>query len=157
MTVWPAHEVNAGRPLPAPTIASTSTLTTSGGDGSEAMVDQMMPRSSHDPKTPYFHWWPKKGTTEWVYLDFKNEETVRRVGVYWFDDTGTGECRVPVGWKVLYRRGEEWVPVAPTSAYGMLKDRSNDVDFLPVKTTAIKLEVQLQPGWSAGIYEVSVQ
>jgi hypothetical protein len=154
MTVWPARDVKAARPLPAPTIAAMSTLTTSGGDGSEAIVDQLMPRSSNDPKTPYFHWWPKKGTAEWLQLDFKKQETVRRVGVYWFDDTGTGECRVPAEWKVLYRKGGEWRPVVSPSAYGSLKDSSNEVRFSPVKTTGIRMEIRLQEGWSAGVYEV---
>ena len=157
MTVWPAREVKAAKPLPAPTIASTATLTTSGGEGSEAIVDQMLPKSSNDHGTPYFHWWPKKGTTEWVQLDFTKPETVRRVAVYWYDDTETGECRVPAGWRVLCRKGEEWKPIPSPSGYGVLKDRSNEVKFPPVKAAGIRLEIQLQEGWSAGVYEVWVK
>jgi DUF1680 family protein len=157
MTVWPAREVKAAKPLPAPTIASTATLTTSGGQGSEAIVDQLTPKSSRDAGTPYFHWWPKKGTAEWVQLDLKKQETVRRVGVYWFDDTGTGECRVPKTWRVFYRKGEEWKPVSSPSTYGIAKDRFNEVRFAPVLTTGIRLEVQLQESWSAGMYEIWIR
>jgi DUF1680 family protein len=157
MTVWPAREVKAAKPLPAPTIASTATVTTSGGQGSEALADQLTPKSSSDVGTPYFHWWPKKGTTEWVQLDFKKQENVHRVGVYWFDDTGTGECRVPKAWSILYRKGEEWKPVSLPSPGGIAKDRFNEVKFLPVLTTGLKLEVQLQKGWSAGVYEVLIK
>jgi hypothetical protein len=149
--------VKAAKPLPAPTVASTATVTASGGQGSEAVVDQLTPRRSNDAGTPYFHWWPKKGTAEWLQFDFKKEEAIRRVGVYWYDDTGTGECRVPKAWRVLYRRGEEWRPVSSPSPGGTAKDRFNEVRFAPVLTTGLRLEVQLQEGWSAGMYEVSVQ
>lgn len=157
MTVWPAREVKAAKPLPAPTLATTATVTTSGGDGSEAIADQLMPASSRDSRTPYFHWWPKKGTAEWIQLDFSKEATVRRISVYWFDDTGSGECRVPRSWRVYCRKGEEWKPVGSPSRYGTGAHRFNEVRFSPVKTTAVRLEVQLQDGWSAGVYEVSVK
>lgn len=157
MTVWPAREVRAARPLPAPTIARQSALTTSGGPDNDPLVDQLLPTSSHDVRTPYFHWWPNKGTTEWVQLDFPKEETIRRVGTYWYDDTGTGECRVPAGWKVLYRKGKEWKPLPSPSRSGVLPDRPNEVRFPPVRTTGIRLEVRLQEGWSAGLYEVWVK
>jgi DUF1680 family protein len=157
MTVWPAREVSAARALPAPTIARRAVLSTSGGAESDALVDQLLPASSNDTRTPYFHWWPKKGTAEWVQLDFAEVETVRRVGAYWFDDTGTGECRVPEGWKVFYRKGNTWKPVSSPSRYGVLRDRPNELKFSPVKAAGIRLEVQLQEGWSAGLYEVWVK
>lgn len=156
MTVWPARELKAARPLPAPTIASTAAITTSGGDGDETIADQLIPSSSNDSRTPYFHWWPKKGTEEWVQLDFKKAETIRRLAVYWFDDTGSGECRVPKSWKVFYRKGEEWKAVPSPSRYGTATGRFNEVRFSAVHTTAIRVQVQLQEGWSGGIYEVQM-
>ena len=76
--------------------------------------------------------------------------------VYWFDDTGEGECRVPKSWRVLYRDGAEWKPVENAAAYTNEKDRYNSISFKPVSTTGLRLEVTLQPEWSAGIQEWKV-
>jgi uncharacterized protein len=78
---------------------------------------------------------------------------VSSVDVYWFDDTGSGECRTPASWRVLYKDGAEWKPVEATGAYGIEKDRYNRLAFKPVTTSGLRLEVTLQPQWSAGIQE----
>jgi uncharacterized protein len=157
MTVWPAREPRAAKPLPAPTIAFTSLLSTSGGHDSLALTDQLTPRHSNDESIPRFHWWPKKGSLEWVRLQFPGPTRVRRCSVYWFDDTGIGECRVPAVWKISYRKGNEWKPVTGGSATDCQKDRLNTMTFDPVETDGLRLEVQLQPGFSAGLYEWIVE
>ena len=81
---------------------------------------------------------------------------MKEVEVYWLDDTGSGECRVPSAWRVLYKDGEEWKPVATPGAYGLEKDRYNKAAFEPVTTSGLRLEVVLQPEWSAGILEWKV-
>jgi len=78
------------------------------------------------------------------------------VAVYWFDDTGAGQCRVPQSWRVLYKDADAWKPVEDMSGYGTKPNVSNRVLFKPVKTTALRIEAQLQPGFSGGILELSV-
>lgn len=102
---------------------------------------------------PFFHWWHHKGTTEWVQYDFPQIEELSTVKVYWFDDTGTGECRVPLSWKILYKLGDEWRPVYAEDHYGVAKDQYNTVTFETVRTTALRLEIQSQPGFAGGIHE----
>jgi hypothetical protein len=157
MIVWIPNSEASARPLPRPTIASTSKVTVSGGRNPRALNDQAEPGSSEDPSSTYFHWWPKKGTTEWVDYTFEKSAPVSEVETYWFDDTGHGECRVPRSWRVLFRDGDQWKPVENLEAYGVDKDRYNKVTFKPVATTALRLEVTLQPGWSAGIQEWKVK
>jgi DUF1680 family protein len=157
MTVWPARESTSAKPLPAPSIAFTSLLSTSGGRDSLALTDQLAPRHSNDESIPRFHWWPKKGSTEWISLQFPGTARVRRCSVYWFDDTGIGECRVPAGWKILYRKGKEWIPVPGGSATDCRKDRWNTMTFESVETDGLRLEVQLQREFSAGLYEWTVE
>ena len=152
MIVWPAREVSAARPLPAPTIAFTSKVAASDKRRADAVNDQFEPRSSIDHTIPFLHWWPRK-----VQYDFKKEETVSQAQVYWFDDTGEGECRLPKSWRVLYRDGDAWKPVENSSPYDVAKDRYCPVSFRPVKTSALRLELQLIPGYSAGIYEWKVE
>ncbi len=157
MAVWLAREAFAAKPLPAPTIAHTSRVTVSGGGVISALTDQLEPRSSDDHSNPFFHWWPRKGTLEWVQYDFKKPEEVSVAEVYWFDDTGIGECRVPQSWRLLYKDGDEWKPVVASDAYGVEKDKYNRVTFEKVNTSGLRLEVQLQERWSAGIHEWRVQ
>lgn len=157
MAVWLARTPSAARPLPLPTIASTSQVTVSGGRTEAAVNDLREPKSSNDHSVPYFHWWPRKGTLEWVQYDFKKPEKISAVEAYWFDDTGQGECRVPKSWRILYKDGNEWKPVASQEAYGVEKDKYNKVKFKPVKTTALRLEVELQPNFSTGIHEWRVK
>jgi hypothetical protein len=77
--------------------------------------------------------------------------------VYWFDDTGRGECRVPQAWKLLYRDRGAWRPVANAGEYGCAADKLNRTTFTPVTTDGLRLELQLQTNWSAGIYEWRVE
>ena len=157
MTVWvPSREASA-RPQPLPTLASQAKVTSSGGRQPRAVHDQDEPRSSQDAAAGFFHWWPKKGTTEWIQYDFETPSRVSAVAVYWLDDTGTGEVRAPASWRVLYKDGEDWKPVEAAPAYGVELDRFNRVAFQPVTTSALRLEVGLQPQWSAGIQEWKVE
>ncbi len=158
MAVWIAHDEASVRVPAGPSVASKSTVTVSGrGKNPEAINDLLEPTSSNDHENPFFHWWPRKGTEEWVEYAFEKPATVSQAEVYWFDDTGGGECRVPASWRVLYRDGQDWKPVETTDAYGVAKDQYNKVAFKPVTTTGLKLEVKLQRTWSAGIQEWRVR
>jgi len=157
MEVWIAREPAKARPLPLPTIASRSKATASGTRPPVGVNDQFEPASSNDRRRPVLHWWPNKGTAEWVQYDFEKPESVSSVEVYWFDDTGQGECRPPQSWRLLYKEGETWKPVASSGRFGTAKDRFNRLVFKSVRTAGLRLEVQLQKGFSAGVLEWKVK
>ena len=77
--------------------------------------------------------------------------------MYWFDDTGRGEVRVPKTWQILYKDGNAWKPVAAVDEYGVAKDAFNTLRFAPVTTSGLRLEVTMQPQWSAGVQEWKVK
>ena len=123
-----------------------------------ALSDGALPANSNDHDIPRMTWWPHQGTTEWVQYDFKQRRTVSEADLYWFDDTPTGGgCRIPASWKLLYQDGGDWKEVADASAYGVQKDRFNTVTFGEVMTSALRIEVQLQEGYSSGILEWRVR
>ncbi|MDR3694388.1 glycoside hydrolase family 127 protein [Mucilaginibacter sp.] len=159
MTVWIPYEASASMPKPAPTIASTSKV--SGSVGSKRMLkalnDQYGPENSNDHNMPYLHWWPKHDTTEYVQYDFDTQHTVSQSKVYWYDDGPWGGCRIPVWYKVYYKKDGNWVPVKNTTPYDIAKDKYNILEFEPVQTTALKLELQLPVDNSAGIHEWAVK
>jgi len=157
MTVWIARRIDVARPLPALTAASESRPSASHiypADTLDALNDQIEPATSGDESIPRFTWWDHRGTHEWTQYDFAEPTTASSVSVYWFDDTGHGQCRVPASWRILWRHGEsDWQPVQKTTPYGVAKDQYNVVSFQPVKATALRLEVQLKPRYSGGILE----
>jgi hypothetical protein len=157
MTVWPAREVAAVHPQPEPTLASRSRVTASAGSAREAVNDLFDPDSSAAHAFPYLHWWPRKGTTEWVQYELPGSVPVSRVEVYWYDDTATGECRLPASWKVMYREGGVWKAVTPQASAPPVKDRFTVLSFTPVTTDALRLEITSREGFAAGIHEWKVR
>jgi DUF1680 family protein len=153
MIVWLAVAEAVARPTPWPIASTTATVTTSPARRNpRAINDGDDPASSADPAS-YFDWWPRRGTTEWAEYSFENPSTVSRVEMYWFDDTGRGQVRVPASWRLLYRDGDDWKPVATNDALAVEKDRYNTVTFSPVLTRGLRVEVEAQSGFSVGIQE----
>ena len=122
-------------------------------DSLEAVNDGLVPKSSNDGSIPRFTWWDHRGTSEWIEWGFPKVRKTSAVEVYWFDDTGHGQCRVPASWKLSYRVGEAWKPVEEASAFGTKLDAFNRVSFKPVECNGLRVEVQLQPQFSGGILE----
>jgi DUF1680 family protein len=157
MTVWLARDASKARIAREPGLSAKAKVTASERAVSLRRVnDQFEPEGSDDAAS-YMHWWPKKGTLEWIDYTFDAPVRVSEASVYWFDDTGGGECRVPARWRVLYKSGEDWLPVKSGGEYPVAKDAWNTVKFTPVRTSALRLEVQLQKGWSAGVHEWKVK
>jgi DUF1680 family protein len=129
----------------------------------DAINDGIVPAKSSDASQPRLSWWDHRGTTEWAELDFPEATKVGKARVFWFADKPVnGGCDVPEKWSLLYKDGDPWNPVKAgdgwkpvehPSNYGNAPDHFNDVAFTPVKTTALRIQVQLKPGWSGGIFE----
>ncbi|MDB6111514.1 MAG: hypothetical protein JWR69_3264, partial [Pedosphaera sp.] len=122
-------------------------------DDLSAPCDEVVPVSSNDQSISRFTWWNHRGTAEWFQYDFEKAKQISEVSVYWFDDTGAGQCRVPQSWRLLYQEGGEWKPVIANANFGTKPDDWNRVQITPVNTTSLRLEVQLQPNFSGGILE----
>ena len=159
MAVWLPFDLSATRPAMSPTIASESIVNASHNVKSiSAINDGLLPKDENDRTLPYYHWWPKEGTTEWISYDFSNEKTVSRSTVYWFDDSPWGGCRVPKSWIIYYKdHAGEWKLVENASPYGVEKGIGNEVVFKPVTTKAVKLQVKLAEKNAAGIFEWEVE
>jgi hypothetical protein len=157
MAVWLARDASVARPIRPPTLATQAKVSVSfvrPGMNTAYLNDQLVPQNFTDGFAPNFDFWPHKGTTETITYEFAEAATVRAVRVSWFDDTGSGECRLPVSWRVLYRdENKQWQPVANASEYTIKKRDPVRVTFDAVKTKALRLEVQLPKEFSAGLYE----
>ncbi len=159
MEVWIANAEDAVHPVPFPTLASESKISSSGptkaenGNRDPRMVaDQEPPASSADASS-YYDWLPKRGSEEWIQYDFPKAERVSSAQVYWFV---AGQVKAPVDWQILYRVGNDWKPVQARDAYRVELDKFNQLTFDPVETSSLRLVLHLQPNYSAGIEEWQV-
>jgi hypothetical protein len=162
MEVWIADAQPAVHPTPYPSLASTSKVTASGPTMAEngvrdpkLVADQEEPTSSSDASS-FYDWLPKRGTQEWIQYDFRMPTQISSVDVYWFEESGRGPVKLPASWRLLYRDGDVWKPVETPDSYATEPNRYNHLAFKPVTAAGVRLEVQLQPGQSAGISEWKV-
>lgn len=156
MNVWHATSPDFAMAEPAPTLARRAKVTTSGGARESALTDQLVPETSVDETYPPFHWWPKKGSTEWVELALAEPATISAVRVFWFQDEPHGECRLPSAWRVFSRRDGAWVRMTD-SELAIEKDLWCGVSFDPIQTDAVRIEVDLPNGFSCGMHEVVIE
>ena len=146
MVVWMLEDSSRAVLPPIPTIAATSRVTASVEKGNfRALNDQITPVRSGDASRGTFDW-GKRGTREWVQYDFSKAENVSAVEVYWYARFGT-TTQLPESWKLLYRDGEKFIPVANKEPYAVKSDRFNRVAFKPVRTTALRIEATLQDAY----------
>lgn len=159
MAVWIPQELTAARPVLPPTLASQSKVKSSHDASSlSSLNDRLVPKNADDRSVPYYHWWPKNNSTEWVTYEFPEATTVGTSTVYWYDDGPWGGCRVPKAWRMYYKNeAGEWAEVTGAGKYGTEKGVANRVNFDPVKTTAMKMELDLPADNSAGIFEWEVE
>jgi len=146
--------------IPEATIASASKASSTRTNWQfivNAVNDQHEPKSSGDRLKKHFDWWPAKNTNQWVQYDFAKPAKVSAVEVYWFDDTGIGECRPPKSWRVFYREHGEWKPVVHASGYSIEKDHYNRAAFDPVDTDGLRLDVEMPEKFSSGLLQWKVE
>jgi hypothetical protein len=156
MRVWLPQDLNATNPSQPATLASESKVSSSTEKmpALSAINDRLVPKDENDRSVPYTHWWPKNGTTEWLGYEFPAESTVQSATVYWYDDGPWGGCRVPQSWRILYQDAQgNWTPVTGVDSYPTDKGAACTVNFDPVKTKALRLEVVLPADNSAGLFE----
>lgn len=156
MAVWLPSDVKAARP--AGTVATYKVTASHQTSALSSVADGLVPQDENDRTIPYYHWWPKNGSTEWVAYEFPQARKVSSAEVYWFDDAPWGGCRVPRSWSLYYKdNAGQWQPVANPGEYTVRKGDANMVTFDPVTTTAMKLEVVLPEKNSAGVFEWTVR
>jgi len=155
MRVWVPLAPPASRAGGIEALAEVTMSFVSGNCQPWGVNDGLEPQSSADQPAANCHFWPHKGTEEWVRYQWKSPIAIAGVRVYWFDDTGRGECRLPRSWKLQALVNDQWQDI-PMSLPPIQANAWNEVLFPTVTTRSLRLVVQLQEGWSAGILEWQV-
>ena len=159
MSVWLPSNISAARPGVPATAASQSKIDASiRTTALRSINDGLVPQDGNDRSIPYYHTWPKQAGTEWITYTFPKEMKVSACTLYWFDDGPWGGCRVPKAWRILYKNGNgEWTPVKNITPYECVKGVGNMVQFNPVTTTTLKLEIDQPDNYSTGVFEWEVK
>ena len=159
MAVWLPIDLKATLPSKPQTLASRSKLEASHPTVALGSVnDRLVPAIGDDTPAPYYHWWPKNGDTEYLQYTFPAPTEISSSSVFWFDDQPWGGCSVPREWKILYRDGSgAWQSVTGAKSYPTERFIMNTVEFDPVTTDAVRLEVTLPDNLSSGLYEWEVK
>ena len=156
MAVWLPSEISAVTPSAGtPDYKITASHVTT---SLSSVADGLVPANEDDRSIPYYHWWPKNNSTEWIVYTFEHPRKVSFCEVYWFDDAPWGGCRVPRSWTLHYQDADgNWQPVSSPTPYTVRKGDANMVTFDAVTTGALKLEVVLPEQQSSGIFEWTVR
>jgi DUF1680 family protein len=159
MKVWLPQQISAAKAAVPATLASQAKIASSNKSGNiKCIADGLVPEDENDRSIPYFHWWPKKGGTEWITYTFPQAKSVKSATVYWYDDQPWGGCKVPDKWNVEYKDAQgNWQPVAHADAYPVRKGAACTVHFDEVTTDAVRLNVIQPSDQSCGVFEWSVQ
>ncbi len=129
------------------------------GDSLAAIADGALPKSSADLNVSRMTFRDHVGSKEWLQYTFDRERLIDTVKVYWADDVSVGgTCRTPRKWKLYWLREGEWLPCRPAegSFFWNTPNTHNEVKFEAVRTTSLRLELELREGYSAGCYEWEV-
>ena len=116
--------------------------------------DGLWPTRSTQDKTPRFTYYNFKGATEWLQYDFPEKRRVSAGEVYWLREIWHGGNKLPADWRLKWRDTKGvFHEVKAKGGYGVAEDVFNRVEFDPVETTAIRLEIDVSETNSAGIHE----
>ena len=104
-----------------------------------------------------FDFWPHLATKEWIRYDFDKATEVSKSAIVWFNDAkAKGNCRFPASWTLSALQDDgSWKTLAESHAPS--ETGRDDVSFAPVKTRALRLDMQLPEGFSAGVREWFVE
>lgn len=159
MLVWLPHDLRAAREIAQSTLASRSKVSASEGCNGDLVniADQVPVKNAFDNESSLVHWWPHFGTTEWLQFDFPADEQVGTARVYFFDDEATGGgCRMPKSLILKYLENGAWRNVYFPEGFKITKDGWTELQFEPVKTRSLRLEMTFQEGVSGGVHEWEV-
>lgn len=156
MDVWLARTLPVATPMPCTTAGAVAKVTTSVKRPDAqlaALTDGRSGPGSSIRSTPRFSW-PENATgSQWIQYEWDQPHQISRTAVYWALDAPSPVywrertrgllLKMPESWRLLYKDGEVWRQVETKDAYGLLPDRSNELHFTPVTTTAVRLETKI--------------
>lgn len=140
---------SAIQPLPRASLRSSTPF---------APFDGVVPERSDDDAVARYSFDAHRGGVEWIERELDEATTLTKSAVFWHEDAGRGPFRLPTSWRLLWRdRNGSWQPVEPKGDYPVERDGWSRVEFAPVTTRALRLEVTQPDSASCALYEWTAQ
>jgi uncharacterized protein len=168
MDVWLPRTISTATPLPAPTAGAVATLSASGKQQAGQLAslnDRRAGPKSGLRSIPRFVPKVDANGTQWVQYEWDEARELSKTSVYWaidqsekvyWSDRSRGTLlSIPKSWKLLYKDGNTWQPVDTSGEYPVKLDAANEVLFTPIKTTAVRLQIETS-STPCGIQEWSI-
>ncbi len=159
MLVWLPRDPAVTWIRPLPTLASSSRVSQSAGGNARAANDLAPVASSRDESHLHAHIACAPGeAAAWIEYHFAKPAKVSRVAAYWYDSPYPWRHdHAPQSWRILHHDGGQWKPVETSDTPGTALDTFNRVDFQPVTTRALRLELVPREGSAVGLLEWTVE
>ena len=94
---------------------------------------------------PLFSWAGSRGATQWVQYVFPMDQEIGSAEVFW--------VRPPKSWRLIYQDGGQWKEVAAKGSYGVAPNAFSRIEFIPVRTMAMRIEATMAPEDNVSIAE----
>ncbi len=131
------------------------------GDTVAAVVDGRVPSKSADQDQPRWTGLPFKNRGQNIIFEFDKSRTVGNISIYWYENVGEKEVKLPRGWWVDYRIDDgDWTRMKRyvTDDYGLEPDKFNVVrPEAPLRCDAIRVRILPQVGFCTGIHEIQLE
>jgi len=153
MDIWIARAPAASTPLPLTTAIQDGKITASGkNEGSfDPIRDGRHGPKSESRSTPRLTLKKDSEGKTWIQCEWNEPRKLDRTAVYWAVDRRSQvywgkrirgvDLSMPRSWRVMYHDGDEWKEVETEDKYTLRLDLANEVKFSPIKTRALRLEI----------------
>lgn len=149
MAVWLPQAPPAGPVLGVERTATVSVSFLAKGSEPASLREGDEPARSTDATPRTMHFRGHTGGSEWVQYEWPTPQPFGSCEVFWREDASRG-IALPTAARLCWRDGDRWVPVTSHDGrpLAVARDRWCRQEFLPVKTTALRLEID-QPAAAA--------
>jgi hypothetical protein len=114
------------------------------------------PAATSAPDAPVFTWTPganepgaggpgSAGARRWVQYTFPSDEEVSRADIFWVTP--------PLAWRLLAQQDREWKEVTAKGSYGTTAGAFTTIEFAPVRTMSLRLEITMPPSGAVSLAE----
>ena len=99
-----------------------------------------------------------KNQSDWIAIDFGTSRTVSRALLYWLDDGANAPVRAPKSVELQWWDGQSWrvVEQQKRNFTAPVGHRANRIEFAPLKTSKMRVQIEHQPGATSGLTEIEL-
>ena len=96
--------------------------------------------------------------TDWIAIDFGTPRTISRAFLYWLDDGANSNVRAPKNVQLQWWDGKAWrvVEKQKRDFNAPIGHRANRIEFAPLQTTKMRLQIEHQKGAVSGLSEIEL-